>query len=478
MNRGYFGGGRGGFVVEDMVALMLALPANRRREFMRRVRVAGQGGATGPVPLPRVGSVTRFPASSGQQAQWFLWRYSPRIGNVAFRYDVCGNLDVSVLRDAVNAIVRRHEILRTTYIQDEEVRQVVHSHRDRELPVQAVNSREDALRQAAVAAGAPFDLRRASPFRVRLWRYGPGRHLLLMAFHHIAVDEVSTRILEGELSEYYRQGLAGGPMSLPEVPLQYADYAVWQNTVDYGRRLAHWSDRLAGAAATELPGDRPRPPVPSMRGAAVGLEVPSGVRADLLRYAAEAGTTPFVVLLAMFVALLAEQAPTRDVLVGTPVAGRGHRGTERIVGYFLNTLALRVPVDPGAPFSTLVSRTVAVVADAFRNEVPFQEVVRTLGVTTGSGRNPLLDIMFSYIDGVGVGLTLPGLEVVREEPSSDASPFDLTVVAVDAETGLTVYFQYARDLYDAPRVRRWADRLGELLSTLARFVPACTTKPS
>lgn len=450
-------------MTEDVAARLLALPPEQRRRVLRAI--SERAGGSGPAPLPRDQLPARFPASPNQESQWFLWRLAPRSAayHVPFCYDLTGEIDVAALSGALSALVERHEALRTTFAHDTDVQQVVGPARRYALAVISAPDREAALAQVTRQAMRPFDLRTGPVLRVGLWCYSPGRHLLLLVFHHIAVDAVSTAILERELPVLYAAERAGTTAALPDLPLQYADLAARRTEAD----TRYWRDRLAGAPRCALPTDRPRPPVASTRGDTVTVEVPAADAVAAL--AAQWRATRFTVLFAAFAACLRGITGEDDLTIGTPVAGRDQPAAEGVVGYFLNLLALRITTPADATFRELVDAAKDAVTGGLKHQgASFADVVRAVDAPTPPGRNPLFDILFTVVTEDDTAPDWPDLTVTPVLLPHHGAQFDLAVTAVESPGRLRLSLQYASELFDRDRVVGWAEELVRIITVGTR----------
>ncbi|HEX2252230.1 MAG TPA: amino acid adenylation domain-containing protein, partial [Thermoanaerobaculia bacterium] len=305
----------------------------------------------------------------------------------------------------------------------------------------------------------PFDLGSAPVLRGLLLRLGPSEHVLAVTVHHIASDGWSTTILTREVAVLYGAFAAGSPSPLPELAVQYADFARWQR-----RRLAgaaldaeveHWRTRLGGVPALELPTDRPRPPVAGTRGAALPLALGEGLSGELLALGRRRGATPFVLLLAAFEVLLHRHSGQDDLAVGTPVAGRGRVEVEPLIGFFVNTLVLRARMAGDPSFADHLAATREAALDAFAHqEVPFERLVDALEPERRLDRSPLFQVMFTFQSAGGEGPKLGDLAVAPFGVEGTTAKFDLTLAMGEGPRGLTGAVEYRTDLFDAASMER------------------------
>ncbi|MCY1045105.1 non-ribosomal peptide synthase/polyketide synthase, partial [Corallococcus sp. bb12-1] len=435
---------------------------------------------TAPV-MERVERVGLVPLSFAQQRLWFLDQLQPggTTYNVPSVVRLEGALDTEALRRALHALVLRHEVLRTTFpLQGDSPVQHVHPEPLTELavvdlePVPAATREHEAQRLAMTEAWRPFDLARGPLMRTTLLRLEPQRHLLLLTLHHIVTDGWSIAVLVRDLGELYRAFHEGGTPALPLLPLQYADYALWQHKwlreETLGRELAWWRDALEGApAALELSTDRPRPAVQTFLGAAVPVRLERALGDAVKHLAQKHGATDFMVLLAAWQLLLSRYSGQDDVSVGSPIANRHHAETEGLVGFFVNTLVLRARIDARDSFAGLLARVRATALSAYAHQdVPFESLVEALHPQRDLSRGPLFQVMFALQNAPGTMLALPGL-VLGVEPVEDTSAkFDLGFSLEERDGVFVGALGYNTDLFDPATVTRMARHFVRLLTAV------------
>ncbi|WP_280239932.1 amino acid adenylation domain-containing protein, partial [Nocardia abscessus] len=454
------------------------------------VRVEQHAGSAAGRALVAQPRPERVPLSYAQQRMWFLNRFDPASGvnNIPVAVRLSGRLDVAALRAAVGDLAERHEVLRTVYPDlDGEGRQVVLPVADpRAVPEVVVERAQESEVPALVAAavGEGFDVTVASPVRVRLLEVNRTEHVLVCVVHHIAGDGFSMGPLTRDLMSAYVDRLGGGAPEWPALEVQYADFALWQREVlgdeddpesVLAQQIAFWRSGLAGLPEQlELPADRPRPAVASHHGATLGFEIDADVRAALSRVAHEHNTTLFMVVHAALAVLLARLSSSRDIAVGTPVAGRGEAALDDLIGMFVNTLVLRTDIDPGARFDELLAAVRSVDVEAFGHaDVPFERLVELLDPPRSPGRHPLFQVMLTFQNLAATELELPGLSVSAVDLAVPLAKFDLQVAIAENTDrhgevgGLSAAFTYATDLFDSATVRDFADRFTRILTAVA-----------
>ncbi|HVR06846.1 MAG TPA: amino acid adenylation domain-containing protein, partial [Thermoanaerobaculia bacterium] len=461
---------------------LLALPT--LADVARRIEQLRGGDGDGGQPPPAIGRAARggdLPLSFAQERLWFL--HQLLVGSAAYHvpsaWRLRGELSVAALARGLDEIRRRHEALRTVFpLAASGVRgpvQRVLAAGPQALPrvdlrgLPASRREAELRRRCAADAAAPFDLERGPLLRARLYRVGEDEHAFALTLHHIAADGWSVGILLRELEELYR---AGAEAVLPELPLQYVDFAVWQRGWLAGdalaRQLAFWTERLRGVPSTlDLPLDRPRPAVRTFRGASCELLVPAPLAGELRALARGRGTTLFLLLLAAYQLLLGRLSRQARVAVGTPVAGRGRLELEGLVGFFANTLVLTADVAGGPAFVELLAQVTAGALDAFAHQdLPFERLVSEMQPARTLQSSPLFQAMFGLQTG-DQELRLDGASAARLELPAVTAKFDLTLGLMEAGAALAGELEYSLDLYEAATARRWSAQYVRLLEAVA-----------
>ncbi|HEX3526265.1 MAG TPA: amino acid adenylation domain-containing protein [Thermoanaerobaculia bacterium] len=444
---------------------------------------ARQTGAA-PLRVPPLRPAPRgrdLPLSFAQERLWFLAQLAPASAayNMPSAMRLTGRLDRAALAAALSEIVRRHEALRTVFHMTAAGGpfQVIQAHQPPPVPLIDLAALPPGMRDAESRRLAgrevmtPFDLARGPLVRAALYRLDEraAEHALLWTTHHIASDGWSVgAVFVPELAALYAAFAQGLPSPLPELPIQYADFAVWQR--DWLRdevlaaQIAYWRRQLAGAATLELPADRPRRPVPSAQGASHWLRLPA-VTSERLRAIAHAeSATPFMALHTAFAALLSLDTGQTDVVVGLPVANRSRKEIEGLIGFFVNTLVLRTDLSGDPDYRTALARSREVSLGAFAHQdLPFERLVDELGLTRNPFRPPLLRALFQLLNLPSGSREPSGLTLAPFELASETSKFDLVVNLTEGPDGLTTMFEYDTDLFDAATIVRLGDRFGRML---------------
>jgi len=432
-------------------------------------------------PVPPLSPASRtgdLPLSFSQERLWFLDQLEPGspMYNVHAGVRLTGVLSLAALAGALAEVGCRHASLRATFhgVQGQPVQRIA---TPPPFPLSAVDlddlpaaAREaETHRLAAEQTRRSFDLSRGPLLRSVLVRLAEREHALLLTQHHIISDGWSVGILIREMVTLYRAFAAGAPSPLPPLELQYSDFACWQRQWLQGAVLEaevdYWRRRLAGAPALlELPVDRPRPPVQSFRGARATLLLPLSSTRGLAALARRSGATLFMLLLAALQDLLRRYSRQDDVVVGTPVAGRGRLEVEGLIGFFVNSLVLRTDLGGDPTFAELLGRVREGVLQALlHQDLPFEKVVEALQPERNLAQNPLFQVMLVLQNPASSVALLSGLSLVRLEEVVRTVRLDLTVSAVEANGGLFVLADYASDLFDAPTIHRLLGHLRELL---------------
>ncbi|OFA51558.1 hypothetical protein BEN35_13405 [Streptomyces fradiae] len=439
--------------------------------------------STGRTPLTRVRRPDRVPLSYAQQRLWFLHQLDADSGmyNIPLAIRLRGTLDQAAVQQALNDVVARHEALRTLFpATDGQPHQVVLPTAD--VPLTVAEPHEDRLMEVLAAEAARgFDLASEPPLRAALFETGPDDHVLLVVVHHIAGDGWSLAPLLRDLEAAYRK------RGLPELPVQYADYALWQRRVlgseddpdsVISRQLAYWKEALAGLPdVLDLPADRPRPAVASHRGGRLDWELDAATHQALTALARESGVSLFMVMQAAVAALFTRLGAGTDIPLGTAVAGRTDEALDDIVGFFVNTLVLRTDTSGNPTFRELLDRVRETDLSAFAHQdVPFERLVELLNPERSLGRHPLFQTMLTLQNTPEPDLDLPGVVPSAVDVTGGPAKFDLLLDLRETfddrgrPAGIEATAEFARDLYDAAAI-------GTLCGRLARVLGQVTADP-
>jgi amino acid adenylation domain-containing protein len=417
----------------------------------------------------------RVETSFAQQSLWLVDQADPGqpTYNVLGAVRMRGELDVAALHRALNAVVARHEALRTTFVFDGyEPLQVIWPELTVPLPVTDVSADVEELIRTEIEQ--PFDLRHPPLIRMRLLRRSPTEHVAVLVMHHIVTDGWSSAILFQELSQCYEAYASGGEPSLAELPVQYADFAVWQRETLGGEALAelvdYWTDQLTGVTPLLLPTDRARPAQASAAGDVHAFHLPVPVVAELERVGREAGVTPFMLYLAAFEVLLGRYAGRDDLTVASPVIGRSRPETAGLIGFFVNTLILHADLSGDPTFVELLGRVKNTCLGAFAHaDVPYEKLVDELRPQryTGNG-GPLAQVMFSLQNIPSAEWKAGGLVFEAMHVATRTAKFDLSLEITPADGEHRAVLEYSTELF----ARATVERLGELYTTLLASIVA------
>jgi aspartate racemase len=408
---------------------------------------------------------------------WLLDRLAPESPtyNIVNALRLCGPLDVGALHESLEEIVRRHEVLRTTFAAvDGTPVQTIAPSLELGLPLEDLTALPRAARGAEARrivreeARRPFDLAQGPLFRAKLLGLGQEEHVLLVGMHHIVSDGWSLGIFWRELGALYEAFSEGKPSPLPDPPIQYADYAVWQRRRLTGEvldeQLGYWRRRLADVPTLELPTDRPRPAVQTHRGARQKLELSEWLTERLKDLSRQEGVTLFMVLLAAFQVLLSRYSGQDDVAIGTPIANRNRAETEGLIGFFVNTLVMRTDLSGEPSFRALLGRVREVALGAYANQdLPFERLVEELQPTRDPSQSPLFQVAFALQNVPTAPRQLAGLTTARMDVDNQTATFDLTLFMWEKPEGLRGTLEYNTDLFDAASIARMLGNFHTLL---------------
>ncbi|MFC6021711.1 amino acid adenylation domain-containing protein [Plantactinospora solaniradicis] len=452
-------------------------------------RLLDEAGGEPAVPLAPMSRPDRVPLSSAQERMWFLNRLDgvrSGVYNVSFALRISGDLHVAALEAALGDVADRHESLRTIFPEAGGVPyQRILAGASGRWPLLVVRTDEDRLAaELAGYADRGFDLCTELPWRVWLLELGPSDAVLLVVAHHIAVDGWSIEVLARDVSTAYAARLAGNAPQWEPLPVQYADYALWQRRVlgdlsdpdsVVSAQLGYWRRALAGVPEeVTLPTDRRRPDVSSFRGESVAFRLDARAHARLVELARREKVTMFMLAQAALGVLLCRMGAGTDIPIGTAVAGRGDAALDRLIGFFVNTLVLRTDLSGDPSFAELLARVRRADLAAYAHQgLPFERLVEDLNPARSLSRNPLFQVLLAVQAGTPARWDLPGLQVRPLRAGPLAARVDLAVDLVErraddaSPAGIDGTILYATDLFDAPTAAALAERFGRVLERVA-----------
>jgi acyl-CoA synthetase (AMP-forming)/AMP-acid ligase II/acyl carrier protein len=474
-----------GFFATPTVAGLAAAVTRSQAETAQRQEISQRltalekiSGRSSEQSIPRRVNRVSAPLSFAQERLWFLDQMEP--GSPAYNrpanFRLTGQLNAKALELSLSEIIRRHEALRTRFVVESgKPVQVIGPARALtlslvDLSVHPAPEREMRAQELATAeAQRPFVLTQGPLMRATLLRLGEEDYALLLTIHHIAFDGWSLSVLAGELAALYQAFCAGHPQPLPELPIQYADYAYWQRQWLQGNvlqsQLAYWKRQLAGVPVLDLPTDRPRPSVQTFRGAKQSLKLSRRLTDALKVFSLREGVTPFMSLLAAFTALLHGYTGQDDIAVGTFLINRNQTDTEGLIGFFINNLVLRADLSGNPSFRDLLARVRTVALTAYAHQdLPFEKLLEELRPERDRSRTPLFQVMLVLQNTPDSALELPGLKSSSYPVAqSTRANFDLTLWMSDGIDGLTGVLEYNADLFEALPMTRMLENFKFLL---------------
>lgn len=437
--------------------------ADASRKYIPRLPPISVSSLEGPAPL-----------SYSQERMWLIQSLDPEntAYNIAFALKITGPLATDALVRAFETLVQRHEILRTRIrIINERPVQEIHPWTGPVLNFidYRAEGESAAMRAAEADAKLPFDLVKGPVLRSKLYRTGPDAYLLTVVMHHIAGDQWSIGVLGRELVLLYDGVRQGQPATLPLMPINYRDYAVWQRddafVPEFERQLSYWRQQLVGLPILDLPTDRPRPMLRSLRGAFCTAPLSDTLLDGLARLGHEAGSTLFMITFAVFAVLLNRLTGQTDIPIGVPVANRIQSATESLVGTFVNTLVLRVDLSGNPSFRTLLQRVRALTLDAFAHQdVSFDRMVQEMGQRRDADRAPLAQVMFNVANAPMHGLALDGVNLEPIPLDRGGAQFELSM-SIDSEVTRRINLEYNTDLFDRSTIEYIMQRYLTLLES-------------
>src|SRR2546422_5599363 len=427
----------------------------------------------------RAGTV---PLSFAQQRLWLLAQLEPDSAayNISRPLRLQGELNAPALRETFNKLLARHHVLRGSFdlVEGQPVAQIA-SHLEIDIPVMDLGGLPESEREAEVSrlaiaeATRPFDLTAAPLPRVCLLKLGPQDHVLLLNMTQTISDGWSMGILVREMAPIYQATAAEKPIDLPELPIQYADFARWQRQWLQGEVLedqsSYWQQQLAGAPSVlDLPIARPRPATQTTHGSHITKTLSPELSRALVELSNREGVTLFMTLLAAFQTLLYRYSGQQDVVVGSPIAGRNRAETEDLIGFFVNSLPLRTNLSGNPPFRELLRRVRETALGAYAHQdLPFEKIVEDVQPQRSLSYAPIFQVMLALQNEPTPGFSLPGLSVTPVKRESDTAKFDLTLFVTETEAGLVCWLEYNTDLFEENTVRQLLEHFEMLLRGVA-----------
>ena len=437
--------------------------------------------------LPRVPSIVALlhpgavPLSYSQERMWLIQSLDPQntAYNMAFALRITGPLRIEGLARAFEILVQRHEIFRTTIrLADDRPVQEVQPWTERALELVDCQTEGEtaAMRAAEAEAKRPFDLAQGPVIRATLYRTNAEMHLLTIALHHVAGDQWSMGVLGRELALLYNGMLSDALPALAPLAISYRDYAVWQRNAafapEFERQLSYWREQLADLPVLDLPTDRPRPLLPSLRGAFLDAPLSDALLDGLARLGLEANSTAFMTMLATFASLLHRLTGQTDIPIGVPVANRTQSATENLIGTFVNTLVMRIDLSLNPSFRALLLRVRAIALDAFAHQdISFDRLVQEIGQRRDANRAPLAQVLFNVTNAPMHGIALDGITWEPIPLDRGGAQFELSF-SIDSEVTRRISVEYNTDLFDRATVQRF---MGHYLTLLEAVIAAPET---
>jgi amino acid adenylation domain-containing protein len=454
--------------------------SQRKEEILQFLENASAVSRFVPPPIRPLSRDQPIPLSFAQERLWFLEQLEPgsSVYSIGRAARVKGQLSVKALESSLTEIVRRHEALRTSFqLVDGHAFQVMRPAQKLSISLIELSSLSDAERDSDTSllireeARRPFDLSKGLFLRATLLRRSDDDHVLIITTHHIVSDAWSMGILTRELWILYETYANENPSPFPELPVQYADYAVWQREWLQGAvlesQLAYWKKQLENIPIVNLPMDRPRPAKQSFRGAREPIALSESLTAAINELSRREAVTQFMTLLAAFNVLLYRYSGQDDVVVGSPVTNRNRTEIEGVIGFFVNTLVLRNNLAGKPTFKQLLSRVRDAFLDAYAHQdLPFENLVQELQADRELSRNPLFQVMFALQNATRPPPQISRITIERMEIESETSQFDLSLFLRERDGKLIGFFDYSTELFDPPKIKRMAGHFETLLRAI------------
>ncbi|MEM7552754.1 MAG: amino acid adenylation domain-containing protein, partial [Cyanobacteria bacterium P01_A01_bin.84] len=455
--------------------------AERKAEILKFLQQIGQVSNTNLPPIQARGDSEQLPLSWAQERLWFLNQLEGKSAtyNIPAAVRISGNLNINALQQALSSIVQRHEVLRTSFqIANGTPIQVIDSEAIINInlvDLQQLEIKEQetlVIEKAQHEATTPFDLENAPLIRCSLLQLSTSEYVLLLTMHHIVSDGWSMGVLIKEISSLYQAFTQGKPSPLAQLPIQYADFAVWQRQYLSGEvlstQLDYWKQQLSGAPdLLQLPTDYPRPTVQAYQGRTRSFNLNTDLTTKLQTLSRDSGTTLFMTLYAAFSTLLYRYSGQSDILIGSPIANRNRSEIEALIGFFVNTLVLRTQFEDNPSFSELLVQVRETTLKAYEyQDVPFEQIVEVLQPKRSLSHSPLFQVMF-VLQNAPIGkVELPGVTLSQLEQDTTVAKFDLTLSMTETDQGLVGEWEYNTDLFDKQTIERMVAHFQNLLEKI------------
>ncbi|MBE9081417.1 hypothetical protein IQ278_04575 [Tolypothrix sp. LEGE 11397] len=446
--------------------------------LIEQILAQGKDSTLKQLEILPISHEAQLPLCLAQERLWFLEQLEPGnpFYNVAIAIQLDGTLNVAILQQSLNEIVQRHESLRTSFtsVAGQPV-QIIHPSLEVKLAIADCTHLDDATSREQLileSTQKPFDLSQTPLLRAQLLCLTDNQHLLVLTMHHIISDGWSVGVLIQELATVYQALKESKPSPLPELPIQYADFAYWQKQwlqqEVLKTHLDYWKQQLNNTTPLlQLPTDRPRPSVQTFRGKKHNLTLPQNLSAAVKDLSHKEGVTVFMILLATFQTLLYSLSNQEDIIVGSPVAGRNHPKTQGLIGFFINTLVLRTNLSGNPTFRELLGRVKKVAIEGYAHQdVPFEKLVEELQPKRHLSYNPLFQVMFIFQNVAIPSIEISELNWQPQEIDSGTSKFDLKLSIWESTAGFQGSFEYPIDLFNAATINRMANHFELLLQTI------------
>ncbi len=461
------------------LAERMASLSPERRALLQKLLQESQVVAPETVIKPHSRDGRPLPLSYAQERLWFMQQLEPQSAayNVPAAYRLEGDLDTTALHKAFNALLQRHEVLRTSFVAEagQPLQQIL---ADAFLDIPVIDfshyseeAQKQQLQQALTAAASrPFDLATDLPIRAHIWRLQPRTHLLVVTMHHIAADTWSSRVAARDIQQFYVAYRYGEPVGLPPLPIQYADYAIWQRHWLQGnelnRHLTFWRESLLGVPhKLELPTDYPRPTTLSDQGSRHYFTLSPALSRALKELSQQQGTTLFTTLLAAFQILLYRYSHQESFVIGSPIANRGYPETANLIGFFANTLALRADLKPDLSFIDVLAQARRTCLSTYEYEaLPLSRLIEAVQPERSLNCHPLFQVTFALQSASFGSLSLPDLTISPIPIEHNTTKFDLTLSLFEEQAHLTGYFEYSQVLFTAVTIQQMAANWQTLLA--------------